>query len=103
MEETVADFEKKTEQGTKDGLHKLGESVLSLGAMMKDCPKVKGDFEKLEYMASVFSSPQTFAWHLSKDLLVNGVNIYNEITDSVTQWKSNNYEDFGKDVGKALA
>ena len=84
MEETVADFEKKTEQGTKDGLHKLGESVLALSSMVKDCPKVKGDFEKLEFMASVFSSPETFAWHVAKDLLVNGVNIYSEITDSVT-------------------
>ncbi len=37
MEETVADFEQKTEQGTKDGLHKLGESVLALSKMVKDC------------------------------------------------------------------
>ena len=103
MEECVADFEKHTEQGTKDGLHKLGESIQVISAMMKVCPKVKGDFEKLEYMASVFSSPQTFAWHVAKDLFVNGVNIYKEVTDSVTQWKSKNYEDFGKDVGKALA
>ena len=44
MEEAVADFETKTSQGTKDGLHKLGESVLSLNAIIKDCPKVRGDF-----------------------------------------------------------
>ena len=44
MEETVADFEKQTEQGTKDGLHKLGESIQVISAMMKVCPKVKGDF-----------------------------------------------------------
>ena len=54
-------------------------------------------------MASEFASPTTFAWHLLKDLVVNGVDIYREITDSVTQWRSGNYLYFGKDVGRALA
>ena len=59
--------------------------------MIKDCPKVKGDFDKLDFMAEVFSSPQIFAFHISKDLFVNGVNIYHEISDSVTHWKQKNY------------
>jgi hypothetical protein len=34
-------------------------------------------------MASIFASPQSFAWHVGKDLLVNGVQIYHEIDAAV--------------------
>jgi len=43
---------------------------------MQDCSSLKADWQKLEDMALVFSSPSSFAWHVGKDLLVNGVQIY---------------------------
>jgi hypothetical protein len=43
---------------------------------MQDCSSLKADWQKLEDMALVLSNPSSFAWHVGKDLLVNGVQIY---------------------------
>lgn len=68
-----------------------------------DCKGVVADLEKLEKMAAIFESPTSFIYHVGKDLIVNGSQIYHEIDDSVTQYKNQNYEKFGEDVGMALA
>lgn len=54
-------------------------------------------------MAAAFSSPTAFAWHVGKDLLVNGVDIYHEIDTAVGDAKSGNWKDFGFNVGEAAA
>ena len=54
-------------------------------------------------MAAIFSNPVSFAYHIGKDLIVNGVQIYEEINDSVLQYKSSHWNAFGFDVGEALA
>jgi hypothetical protein len=54
-------------------------------------------------MMAAFNSPKTFAYHVGKDLLFNGVNIYHEVTDAVTHYRAGKYEDFGEDVGTVLA
>ena len=54
-------------------------------------------------MAEAFSSPTAFAWHVGKDLLVNGIDIYHEIDTAVSDAKSGNWKDFGFNVGEAAA
>eukprot|EP00355_Strombidium_rassoulzadegani_P003039 CAMPEP_0168612918 /NCGR_PEP_ID=MMETSP0449_2-20121227/3173_1 /TAXON_ID=1082188 /ORGANISM="Strombidium rassoulzadegani, Strain ras09" /LENGTH=186 /DNA_ID=CAMNT_0008653515 /DNA_START=3 /DNA_END=563 /DNA_ORIENTATION=- len=102
-EEAVADFEKKNAAGIAAGLEKLGDAVMEMKDEIKDCEGVKADLEKLEKMAAIFKSPLTFAYHVGKDLLVNGVQIYHQIDDSVTEWHNGEYNKFGKDVGDAMA
>merc|ERR1712216_215671 len=50
-----------------------------------------------------FSSPTSFAYHIGHDLIVNGVNIFNEINGAINYWKAPDYNKFGFDVGHALA
>jgi hypothetical protein len=47
-------------------------------------------------------NPKAFIFYIGKDILVNGVNIYADITDAEKQWENKNYEAFGHDVGDAL-
>jgi len=54
-------------------------------------------------MAAVFSNPASFAYHIGKDIMFNGVNIYHHTTDAVTQYHSGNMEAMGEDIGEALA
>lgn len=54
-------------------------------------------------MVKTFDSPLSFAYHVGKDILVNGVQIYGDINDAITQYNNKAYEPFGEDVGKALA
>lgn len=70
---------------------------------MKDCASLKADWAKLEKMASIFSSPTAFAYHVGKDLMINGVDIFHEIEDAIQQYADKNWEKFGEDVGEAAA
>lgn len=99
----VGDFEEKTASGTAQGLKELGAAVITISHMMKDCHGVVADIERLEKMAAIFSSPASFAFHTGKDIIVNGVQIYDDIAGAVKQWKSQNYLAFGEEVGDALA
>jgi len=64
---------------------------------------LKKELTKLEDLAKAFSNPASFAYHVGKDILVNGVQIYHEIKDSIVQYDAGNYQLFGEDIGRALA
>ncbi len=53
-------------------------------------------------MIKSISSPQSFAFHIGEDILVNGVSIYKDIKACVGDYNSENWEDFGKKLGDAL-
>ena len=54
-------------------------------------------------MAENFASPIAFAYHVGKDLLVNGVTIYHDIDDAIAKYESSDFKGFGEDIGKALS
>merc|ERR1719454_2844560 len=54
-------------------------------------------------MVSTFSSPEAFAYHVGKDLLVNGVDIFHEISTAVTDYESQNWYGMGQNIGEAAA
>tara|TARA_B110000285_G_C15086888_1_gene596723 strand:+ start:494 stop:1732 length:1239 start_codon:yes stop_codon:yes gene_type:complete len=70
---------------------------------MSDCSNLKADWSRLETMVSVFNSPTSFAYHVGKDLLVNGRDIFGELETAVTDYESANWHDFGFQVGEAAA
>ena len=86
-----------------NGLKDIAAGVFKIKDAVTDCEGVVADFEKLGEMAAIFSNPWSFAYHVGKDLILNGVDIFHEVEDSVTQFESSNYEAFGVDVGEALA
>jgi len=45
----------------------------------------------------------SFAYHVGKDLVINGVEIIGEINTAVTDYKAGKWGDFGFQVGEALA
>ena len=70
---------------------------------MDACETVIQDAKKLDDMAKNFKNPLEFAWHAGKDLLINGKDIYADITNGMTAYDSGDYQTFGNDVGKALS
>jgi hypothetical protein len=72
-------------------------------AGMQDCSSLKADWTKLEQMIAIFDSPTSFAYHVGKDLMVNGVDIYHEIDTAITDYKTALWYDFGVNIGKATA
>ena len=102
-EAAYKDFEGHSASEIVDGLKKVADAIKTIKAGMSDCSHLKADWEKLEAMAAVFSNPSSFAFHVAKDLLVNGVDIYHEINTAIGDYKSEDWMGFGENVGMAAA
>jgi len=48
-------------------------------ASQKDCSMIKADWNRIEEMSKTWHSPMTFAYHVGKDMIINGKNIYREV------------------------
>ena len=102
-ETAVKDFEAGGATNILAGLKEIGNVLQNVDVDMKDCSAAKEDWPRLEALAKVFQSPKSFAYHVGKDILVNGKDIFHEIEDSISDYKAENWEQFGLDVGTAAA
>lgn len=103
IETAIADFEKESLSGVKAGIDMIGQVVSELATDLDACKAVETDVKRLDDMAKNFKSPWSFAYHVGKDLLVDGTDIYAEITASLDAYDTADYHTFGVDVGKALS
>jgi len=86
-----------------NGLKKIGSGVWEIKTALSDCKGIVADFEKLGKMAAVYSNPWSFAYHIGKDLVVNGVSIFKDTESSVTNYEAGKFEAMGENIGDALA
>lgn len=70
---------------------------------MTDCSSTGADWTRLEHLASTIASPKEFAYHVGKDLLINGKDIFGEVAAAIQDYDDSNWESFGENVGKAAA
>lgn len=54
-------------------------------------------------MLKQFKNPRELAYQVGHNIMVNGVDIYKELSAAYTSYYAKEYEEFGKDVGIALA
>ena len=54
-------------------------------------------------MAAIFESPYTLAYHIGKDIIVNGVNIFRDIEAAIAHEEKGDMLNMGRDIGRALA
>ena len=99
----VKDFESKTASGVANGLREVASAIDNVVAAMKECKATVQEVEKLVAMLKNFKSPLSFAYHVGKNLIVNGVEIYDEIKGSIAAYHSDQYETMGQDIGEALS
>lgn len=71
--ESVEDFIKEDAKDVAEGLKKLGEALQKLPDAMIQCKSAVSDAEALINAFKQFTSPVSFAYHVGKDLMVNGV------------------------------
>ena len=81
----------------------IGDAVKEIKPALSDCEATVSDLEKLSALAALLTNPVSLVYHIGKDLIVNGHDIYHEIEDSVTQYHNAHYKYFGFDIGMALA
>lgn len=99
----VKDFESKTADGVKNGLKEIASAIDSIVAAMTQCKAAAEEVEKLVAMLKNFKSPISFVFHVGKNLVVNGVEIYHEIDGAITSYHSSQWETMGEDIGEALS
>lgn len=85
------------------GVEDIADAVKAIASAMQDCSSIKADWEKLIKMAAIFKSPVSFAWHVGGDIIHNGVKITEEVETAISDYKSENWYDFGKQCGEAAA
>lgn len=66
---------------------------------MRECKAAVDDVEKIVNMIKSFTSPLSFAFHVGKDIIVNGRNIFHEIETAVDEYKVRNFRSMGFYVG----
>jgi len=101
LEEAIAHFKLDTADGVMAGLKDLSSIFMAMKDALKSCKATEEDVKELIQALKTFHSPLQFAYHVGKDLLVNGVDIYTEITTGLTEFKAHQYENFGLMIGTA--
>ena len=99
----VKDFKAGGATNVVAGLKAMGDLIKQVQAGMQDCSSTQADWARLKAMAEVISSPTSFVYHVGKDLLINGQEIYGEINTAITDYDKQDWEGFGFNVGKAAA
>merc|ERR1712203_345510 len=84
------------------GLKLVGEAVKELPDDIKACKAAVSDVQALIGAIKSLTSPATYAYHVGKDLIVNGRDIYHEIYHAVDDYKAKQWTDFGIQLGTAL-
>ena len=69
-----------------------------------DCTTgVKADWEKIKAMEKIFASPAAFEYHVLQDVIINHAAIGSEIVAAEAAYKSQDWLNFGKNIGEAAA
>lgn len=89
-------------ENIEEAIHQLSHVAKYFPKAVKDCGATFTDLKNVENAIAVMHSPWTFACHVGKDILVNGVDIYKQIQDMIEGWKAEKYFEFGKHLGEAL-
>ena len=76
---------------------KLGQAVNECDQHLKDSPEMKVFLE----MTDIFIKADTSS--VAGNVMVNGIDIYHDLSAAYTNYLAKEFEMFGKDIGAALA
>ena len=103
LEIVYTDFKDGSTKKVVDGLEHIADFINRVKNGLSDCSHIKADWEKLVKMAAIFESPASFAYAVGEHLLLNGVEIYGEISTSIKDYEAQDFSDFGYQIGEASA
>jgi len=84
--------------------HQLSLSFKTLGEAMKKCDThVNEEMELFMKMIKNFEDPKAVAHEIGQNILINGVDIYQEMSAAYTSYIAKDFEGFGRDVGVAMS
>lgn len=106
IEDAIAEFGKK-EMALPEvmiALQKLGVSGNKMIQAIKACDNdvTHEEMRILGKMVESFKEPKELAYTIGTNIVVNGVDIYREMSAAYTNYLAKEYESFGRDLGVSL-
>jgi hypothetical protein len=101
--EAVTELNDNEARQVEASIRAIGQGVASLADVVQECGLAAHEIEQLQTIGANFANPATFAYHVGKDLLVNGVSIYNDVELAIQDYQDELWFDMGVQVGTAIA
>ena len=100
MHTAVQDFEQGSFRKIAAGIDELGKFVSQVATTMQDCEKVgSDDVAKLKSMGDAFLHPKKLIIDSAKNVLLNGVSIYDDIKATDADLMAGKFEAAGEKIG----
>ena len=82
----------------------MGLSVSDIGDMLDHCGKIDHhDYEQIQRMAEAFLHPKQLLLEATESIIVNGVNIFEDVRESLHDYRMGHFLDSGEHFGQAAA
>lgn len=102
VEQAITLFEKGDLASIAQGLFYIGEALEEFPTVLKDCEGAEGIVDQVKKIAVEFKNPKTLVVHIGEEILFNGKSIYRDVTNTVTHFKTTQYEPAGEDIGDII-
>lgn len=77
----------------------LGDVITEMNDAAVKCESPE-DMKKLQDMAALFKDPKSLAYKVGEDLIWNHVEVYNDVSMAISDYKGEHWGSFGMDLGK---
>jgi len=103
LKDALADFKGGNASSVLEGMKQVGDALKTVVTGLNDCKSTWGEIGEFVDAIEAFSNPASFALHVGKNILVNGKDIYGDITAAIDAFEAEQYEPCGEAIGKILA
>eukprot|EP00357_Protocruzia_adherens_P000288 CAMPEP_0114981338 /NCGR_PEP_ID=MMETSP0216-20121206/5488_1 /TAXON_ID=223996 /ORGANISM="Protocruzia adherens, Strain Boccale" /LENGTH=1455 /DNA_ID=CAMNT_0002342997 /DNA_START=218 /DNA_END=4585 /DNA_ORIENTATION=+ len=87
----------------EEALKDIVGAFSSVPNAISTCTTAVQDAETLAHEIKTFTSPLNFLYEVGKSIVVNGVEIYEDVHAAINDFESQQYEQFGNEIGTIVA
>jgi len=103
VEGAINDIMKESFDGIKDGLHQIAEAFQDVPTAIKECKAAEGETaDAFEKAINSFKNPWSLVYHLGKSIIVDGHQIFDDLSEAMQAWENSNWEQCGLKIGEAM-
>ena len=104
IKDAIAEIEQKTLPAVAAGIRDLSKAYKNLKVALVECKVAEAEVARFfKTIEDNFEHPASFLFHVGKELIINGRDIYTEMSAAVADWKANSFRAAGIEIGHALA
>lgn len=92
----------KSKQALVEAFSYIGDALVRIPEEVRDCEAVPEIVRDIEKIAAEFLNPEALVIMIGEKILWHGISIYHDITKTVSDFKSAQYEPAGEDIGDII-